>query len=138
MSVDLPHGEWGRSDSEGPLRQCIKELRGLGFEAHLFIGDSTSQPIIESVKAHAPFDCVFIDANHTENNVRTDFTNYGRLGKYVCFHDIAWKRVPKPTRLPIEVPKVWADIKQTFKDKAKFREISHHHDDNGIGILEWI
>jgi cephalosporin hydroxylase len=137
VAVDLPHGHWGRSDSEAPLRECVKHLQRDGFDAYLFIGDSTDKRIVESVRSLAPFDCVFIDANHTEQYVRTDFTNYGRLGKYCCFHDIAWANPTPPNRLPIEVPIVWAELKETFKDTAAFREIKHDNGHNGIGIIKW-
>jgi hypothetical protein len=39
--------------------------------------------------------------------------------------------------LPIEVPKVWADLKQKFAEVATFREIKHDTGHNGIGILTW-
>src|SRR5262245_12575907 len=137
VAVDLPHGAWGRSDSEFPLQECCKELGRRGHDVTLFIGDSTSPPLVEKVRALAPFDCVFIDANHTEKYVRTDFTNYGRLAKFCCFHDISWNNPTPPNRLAIEVPKVWAELKQTFHDTAKFREIKHDSGHNGIGILKW-
>ena len=137
VAVDLPHGHWGRSDSEVPLRECVNELQRKGYDAHLFIGDSTDVNIIAKVQALAPFDCVFIDANHTEIYVRSDFTNYGRLARYCCFHDIGWNNPTLPGKLPIEVPKVWAELKETFKNQAGFREIKHDNGHNGIGIIKW-
>ena len=138
VAVDLPHGHWGRSDSEAPLRECVAQLRRNGFDAHLFLGDSTAPQIVQSVRALAPFDCVFIDANHTEQYVRTDFINYGKLARYCCFHDIGWRQPTPVNRLPIEVPKVWAELKVTFQDQAKwFREIKHDNGHNGIGIIKW-
>jgi len=135
--VDLPHGHWGRSDSENPLRECARHLQKLGFNVHLFIGDSTAPHVVEGVRNLAPFDCVFIDANHTEKYVRTDFDNYGRLARYCCFHDIGWAQPTPPNRLPIEVPKVWKELKETFRDDADFREIKHDRGHNGIGIIKW-
>lgn len=138
VAVDLPFGHWGRSDSEAPLRECVKHLQREGFDAHLIIGDSTTPQVIEAVRALAPFDCIFIDANHTEHYVRTDFTNYGRLAKFCCFHDIGWNQPTPANRLPIEVPMVWAELKETFREQAKFREIKHDKGHNGIGILKWV
>jgi cephalosporin hydroxylase len=138
VCVDLPHGHWGRSDSENPLKECVKHLKRNGFDAYLFLGDSTAPNIVEAVRALAPFDCILIDANHTEPFVRQDFLNYGKLGKYCCFHDIGWNNPTPPNRLPIEVPKVWAELKETFRETAKFREIKHDNGHNGIGILQWI
>jgi cephalosporin hydroxylase len=138
VCVDLPHGQWGRGDSENPLKECVKHLKKLGFDAHLFLGDSAKPEIIEAVRRLAPFDCTFIDANHTEPCVRKDFDSYGRLGRFCCFHDIGWNQPTPPNRMPIEVPKVWAEYKTAFADKARFREIKHDNGHNGIGILEWI
>src|SRR5262245_4610958 len=73
VSVDLPNGLWGRSDSEPSLKICVQKLKARGFDTHLFVGDSTDPQIIEKVKALGPFDCLFIDANHTESFVRKDF-----------------------------------------------------------------
>ena len=138
VAVDMPNTHWGRSDSENPLRECVKQLKKYGFDAHLFFGDSTSEQIVESVRKLAPFDCCFIDANHTEPYVRKDFANYGPLAKHCCFHDIGWNNPTPPNRLAIEVPKVWAWIKEEFKAKANFREIKLDKNHNGIGILTWL
>jgi len=137
VSVDLPNGHWGRSDSELSLRNCIDQLKRRGFDAHLFLGDSTAQPIIEAVQKLAPFDCVFIDANHTELYVRKDFAHYGKLGKYCCFHDIAWNNPTPPKRIPIEVPKVWKEFKELYRNEAEIQEIKCDVNHNGIGIIYW-
>lgn len=137
VAVDLPHSHWGRSDSEDSLRSCFQQLKAEGFDAHLFLGDSTSAPIVEQVGKLAPFDAIFIDANHTEPYVRKDFKNYGRLTKVICMHDIGWNNPTPPGRLPIEVPKVWAELRQIYREEAEFMEIRRDVNHNGIGILEW-
>jgi hypothetical protein len=137
VAVDLPNGHWGRSDSEVSLRTCFNQLKIRGFDAHLFIGDSTSQHIADAVRSLAPFDCLLIDANHTERYVRADFLNYGKLAKHCCFHDIGWNQPPQPGRMPIEVPKVWREFRETFREAAEFREIKRDVGHNGIGIISW-
>jgi cephalosporin hydroxylase len=137
VCVDMPNQAWGRSDSEESLRNCADALRKLGHDVHLFVGDSTRPDIVESVKALAPFDLMFIDANHTEKYVRADFGNYGTLTNVLCFHDIGWRQVTPPGRLPNEVPKVWANIKELYRFGATFREIMLDNGHNGIGIMEW-
>lgn len=141
VAVDMPNSHWGRSETLESLQNCVTTLRNRGYDAHLFIGDSTSEPIVERVKALSPFDLLFIDANHTEPYVRKDFGNYGTLAKIVCFHDIGWNPEndkTRPGRLPIEVPKVWADIKKVYQFAATFQEIKHDNGHNGIGILRWV
>jgi hypothetical protein len=137
VAVDMPNQAWGRSDSDESLRNCVKALRALEFDAHLFIGDSTSPAIVDHVKALAPFDLLFIDANHTESYVRKDFQAYGAMANIVCFHDIGWNNPTPPGRLPIEVPKVWADIKKVYQTAATFKEIKYDNGHNGIGIMRW-
>lgn len=137
VSVDLPNSHWGRSESQASLEACIAHLKRDGYDAHLFLGDSTSPDIINKVSALAPFDAVFIDANHTEPYVRRDFSNYGTLTRIVCFHDIGWNNPTPPGRMPIEVPKVWAELKNAHRDRATFSEIRHDHGHNGIGIMQW-
>ena len=147
VAVDLPNSHWGRSESEGSLRECVRELKRAGHDAHLIMGDSTSAPVIDAVEKAGPFDLIFIDANHTEKYVRRDFQHYGVMGKVICFHDIAWNNPTPPNRMAIEVPKVWAEIKEANKGTATFHEIkldtkwnekeNRHECHNGIGILTW-
>ena len=137
VAVDLPNGQWGRSDSEESLRTCFDDLKKNGFDAHLFLADSTAEKTVKSVQALAPFDCVFIDANHTEPYVRKDFANYGKLAKHCCFHDVSWNNPTPPGRMAIQVPKVWKELKEAYRERAEFREIRLEERHNGIGIISW-
>jgi len=132
VSVDLPHGDTSFKESEPHLRACVEELKKKGYDAHLFLTSSQDASTINSVRALAPFDLLFIDANHTELFVRHDWSVYGPMAKMVAFHDINWKARPEPSKkMPIEVPKVWNEIKTGFKHK----EIKYCPRDNGIGVL---
>lgn len=137
VAVDLPNAVHGRSDSEESLVHCIQALKGLGKDAHLIIGDSTADAIVKRVEALGPYDLLFIDANHTEAYVRKDFINYAHLARIVCFHDIGQTHMQIPGRSAIEVPKVWAELKQTYRFGAVFDEIKLDTGHNGIGIMEW-
>lgn len=133
VSVDLPHGDTSFKESQPHLEACVSELNKRGHNACLFIGDSTDPKIIDGVSSLAPFDLVFIDANHTEPYVRADWKNYGKFGRIVAFHDIGWIPRQEPSKkMPIEVPKVWAEIKQQH---ARYVEIRKCERDNGIGIV---
>ena len=56
----------------------------------LICGDSTSQEVIQQAKNLGPFDCVFIDGNHSSEYVKLDLENYTPLvkqGGIVALHD---------------------------------------------------
>ena len=132
VSVDLPQGDGSFKASRPNLEECHRELKKRGYDAHLFMGDSTDAEIVRKVELLGPFDLVFIDANHTEPFVRKDWANYGKLGKMVAFHDIGWIPRPEPSKkMPIEVSKVWNEIKSSFRS----REIRYCSRDYGIGIV---
>jgi predicted O-methyltransferase YrrM len=137
VAVDMPNQAWGRSDSLESLQHCVDKLRVLGHDAWLFVGDSTSAGVVDRVKKLAPFDLLFIDANHTEPYVRKDFQNYGSLARIVCFHDIGWNNPTPPGRMAIEVPQFWQSLKNVYRESATFREIKHDKNHNGIGIMRW-
>ena len=60
----------------------------------LFKGDSKSQAAIDWAIKRAPFDMVYIDADHHYESVVSDFNNYGSLSKkIVAFHDISHQHV---------------------------------------------
>jgi predicted O-methyltransferase YrrM len=132
VAVDLPHGDASFKESQPNLEACVDELTRRGYETHLHLGDSTDPAIIADVTRLAPFDLCFIDANHTEPFVRKDWANYGPLARIVAFHDIGWVPRPEPSKkMPIEVPKVWKQIKRGFYNQ----EIRMCPRDNGIGIV---
>jgi hypothetical protein len=127
VGVDLPLGD----HTLQPLKQRFVQLRTLGYDAHLKIGDSTNRAIIEMVRALGPFDLCLIDANHTEPYVRADWANYGSMASIVAFHDIGWIEPPGFKKMPIHVPRVWNEIKQKFRHS----EIKCEQGHNGIGVL---
>jgi predicted O-methyltransferase YrrM len=133
VSVDLPHGDTSFKESQPHLEACVRHLSEEGYKALLFLGDSTDQRIIDSVKALGPFDAVFIDANHTLPYVTKDWENYGQMAtKLVAFHDVGWKPRPEVSKkMPIEVPMLWNKLKQQYRHQ----EICLEPRDNGIGVL---
>jgi len=54
-------------------------------------GDSTCITTIDAAKFHEPYDCIFVDGNHTYKYVMSDFTNYYPMLKtdgIFAFHDV--------------------------------------------------
>ena len=135
VSVDLPHGDTSFKESQPHLEACVEDLKKTyDHDAHLILGDSTSDEIVEKVRALGPFDMCFIDANHTEPYVRKDWANYGPMCRIVAFHDIGWRPRPEPSKkMPIEVPKVWDEIKKGYKHSEIL--LCYTKRDNGIGVL---
>jgi cephalosporin hydroxylase len=133
VSVDLPHGDTSFKENLPHLQDCVARLRKMGYDSHLFVGDSTNPEIVAKVKELSPFDVCLIDANHTEPFVRKDWANYGPMCRMVAFHDISWKLEDRSTKkMPIDVPIVWAELKQQY---PKHVEYKYNRRDNGIGVL---
>jgi predicted O-methyltransferase YrrM len=97
-------------------------------ELAVVTGDTRSPNARASAAHHAPYDWLFIDADHHELPVRLDWQAYGPLvapGGIVAFHDIA------PTADPtIEVAPLWAELRDEY-DTAQIVEPGGF----GIGIV---
>jgi cephalosporin hydroxylase len=135
VAVDMPNGTKAWPESERSLRAVADELTRQGRKCSLIWGDSADPKVVRQVvAARAAYDMVFIDANHTLPYVRKDWENYGKLAeKAVVFHDISWDRGPEWTRVRIEVPAFWRDIKQAHH----YTELKYDptRRDNGLGII---
>lgn len=130
LSIDRPNPGSG---TEKSLLECVGRLRELGRDAHVVLGDSTDEEIIERARAMGPFDLVFIDGNHTLPYVTRDWQNYGPMGGMVAFHDIAFeKEVSHPGKLPIEVSKLWRQIEA--EGTYRTRRFVADGSDKGIGV----
>lgn len=123
VSIDLPHGDGSFKDSEPNLRECMSALAGLGYDARLILGDSTSPKVVDMATALGPFDAIFIDGNHSMPFVRLDYMNYGGLSRIVAFHDIG---DPK-----MEVRAYWNGLKTEYG----WEEMIANPGEYGIGVL---
>lgn len=116
IAVDLPNGPWGRPGTEARLRERASQLRELGYEAHVIIGDSRCKNTIKQVLTLSPlYQLCFIDGDHSYEGVSTDWDNYGRFAEWVVFHDTCQDKVPGPRRLWSElVAADTFDVHKTF------------------------
>lgn len=65
--------------------------RERGSTLHTIRGDSRDAATIDAARHHAPYDWIFIDAEHSYAFVSLDWRNYGPMvkpGGVVAFHDI--------------------------------------------------
>ena len=110
------------------------EVRGVEKEAweplavareYIFRGDSRAPEVLSRVEEHAPYELVFIDADHSYESARDDLAAYrGYASHYVALHDIAYDPEPGVARL-------WDELsghKIAFVDDDAMRRL-------GIGLL---
>jgi hypothetical protein len=115
------------------LISTINRLKDAGYAAKLIVGDSTEPSTVFRTNLEAPFDAVFIDADHRPPAVWSDWRNYGPMARIVAFHDIGWFRTAAWTGKRIDVPQIWNEIKTAHR----FEEIKlcPTGKNNGIGVL---
>lgn len=80
-----------------------------GVEIVVIRGDSNDPRTVAHAAAYAPYDFVFVDADHHEPNVRADWRHYSQLaapGAVIALHDILESDDPT-----IEVAPLWAELR---------------------------
>ena len=131
VAVDLPFAKWGQKNSKENLIKTAGKLDEFGYKnVSVIFGDSHDPNVIAQVEKHAPYDCVFIDADHTYDAVSKDAENYWHMAsKMIAFHDICTAKTGKHGA--IEVWRLWEEIKQK---RHSYVEINCHID-MGIGVV---
>jgi predicted O-methyltransferase YrrM len=130
VTIDLPGGEFGGGSS--PLRVPLFRRLGLpGQTIHLIRGDSHDPGTVDRTRDYLKgnaADFLFIDADHTESGVRSDYAMYSplvRSGGMIAFHDIAIKN-PE-----YGVKKLWEELSATKPSRAILGSPTAY----GIGLL---
>lgn len=131
VAVDLPGSTWGYTGSDVALISCIEDLRALGYDVQLILGDSHDPKVADQVKALGPFDAALIDGDHSLAGVTQDWHDHGPLCQVVAFHDLAWKRPPTWNGARIAVPEFWSALKLNYRTD----EIQTEPSDCGIGVV---
>jgi hypothetical protein len=119
-AIDLPNAAWGRPKSDRELRE---NLKALGCEYKLFLGNSTDPRVIEA--ADREYDLVFIDADHSYAGVRRDYKNYKHMAKWLAFHDVNQSK-ERPSHGPT---RLWHEL------EGKKKEFISPKWKKGIGLL---
>jgi predicted O-methyltransferase YrrM len=99
-----------------------------GVELVVITGNSHHPDVIAQARARAPYDFIFIDADHHAVDVRADWLHYGEMtrpGSVVAFHDITPNSDPN-----CEVDQLWRELRDTY-DTAELATSGG----NGIGMV---
>jgi hypothetical protein len=111
VAVDLGGGAWGTPNSVEPLRSACAALQRKGYGIDCLFGNSQDPGMVAAVRALGPFDAILIDGDHRYEAVKRDWLNYGPMGRLVAFHDIDGEGQASGDGLPVEVQKLWAELK---------------------------
>lgn len=130
VSVDKPADEKGQASLTRAMHAIHDEF---GHMTRLCLGNSRKPNIVSEVSAHAPYDLIFIDGDHTIEGVTGDWMIYGKMGNHVAFHDIAWRPREDGNWKNIDVPVLWQILKRRFPEthEEKIAPASR----KGIGLL---
>lgn len=105
-----------------------------GVELVVIHGDSHDLETIQKAMEHAPYDWLFIDADHYYESVKADWEAYGPMvsdGGVVVFHDI----YSDPSAHPeIEVNRLWREIQAAGNQTAEI-VLDPPHVWSGLGVV---
>jgi autotransporter strand-loop-strand O-heptosyltransferase len=133
ISVDLPHGPFGRSDYDEYERDSY--LQSLGSNVTTIWGSSHDESIkqqVSDILKGEKLDFLFIDGDHTYEGVKQDYIMYKefvRPGGWIAFHDI--KDTEFHRNANCRVDQFWNELKG---NKVEFlEELSPY---GGIGFIQ--
>jgi hypothetical protein len=87
----------------------------------MVLGSSQSPEVLGMVDRYGPYDAILIDGDHSYAAVKSDWLMYGSLTPLTVFHDIAGEGESDKSRgIPVEVPRLWAEIKATGVETREF------------------
>lgn len=135
VSVDSGTGMGGKhAGAVESLKACVDELCRIGYRAFFVHAESQNEATVAQVRKFGRFDAAFIDGDHEYRGVKRDWENYGSLARIVAFHDVGWvKPEPYVNSKMVEVPKLWAELKQNYRHE-EFIDRSNGAN-YGIGVL---
>jgi len=147
IAVDLPGGAWGQAKSQPALLRAVKDLTARGYRCAAVFGDSTSPEVFTAVaqaldrlavnhESPRGFDAALIDGDHRYAGVSRDYRIWGPCAPITAFHDVAGEGVrQKTTGDPVEVPRLWREIKADPGGPCEIREFIGEGSAMGIGVI---
>lgn len=133
ISVDLPHGQFGRNDYNVNLRDIY--LKSLGSNVYTIHGSSHDINVIDNVRnilSGEQVDFLFIDGDHTYDGVKQDYDMYLQFlkpGGWVGFHDIKDTEFHRSANCRVDI--LWNELKG---NKIEFIDKSSKY--GGIGFIQ--
>jgi autotransporter strand-loop-strand O-heptosyltransferase len=133
VSIDLPHGQFGRSDYDAKTRN--EYLKSLGSDVHMLEGDSHCQCMktdLICILGDRKVDFLFIDGDHTYRGVKQDYHMYKEFvkpGGWIAFHDI--KDTEFHRNANCRVDQLWNEL---IGNKIEFIDKSSEY--GGIGFIQ--
>jgi autotransporter strand-loop-strand O-heptosyltransferase len=133
ISVDLPHGEFGRDSYDVNKRD--RYLKSLGENVTMFHGsshDESMKSLVENELNGILVDFLFIDGDHTYEGVKQDFEMYKEFvkpGGWIGFHDIKDTEFHRNANCRVDI--LWNELEG---EKIEFVDNSSSY--GGIGFIK--
>jgi len=112
------------------LRSSLSELKRVGYDMHLIIGNSAEESCLAKARELGPYDAIFIDGDHSFAGVSKDWENYGPLARIVGFHDVASDN----PALMHGASALWNQIKPGYRHVEFISDATRARADGGFGI----
>jgi predicted O-methyltransferase YrrM len=132
VAVDLPGGAWGMEGSADPQAwKAWGEERGVRVIP--ILSHSQTRGVIGAVHSFAPYDFIFIDADHSYAGAKADWETYHymvRPGGIIALHDI----LPHPHDNQVEVWRLWDEIKAEAGIDYRCEELVSDENQTEMGI----
>ncbi len=132
ISVDLPHGEFGKDNYD--LEKRDEYLKSLGSFVYPIHGDSHREYIkntVSSLLGDKKVDFLFIDGDHRYEGVKLDYLMYSEFvkpGGWIGFHDIKDTEFHRSANCRVDI--LWDELEG---DKISF--IDKNSNFGGIGFI---
>lgn len=133
ISVDMPHGQFGRADYNEYERD--EYLKSLGSNVTMLWGSSHEPKMLEEVESilgGEVLDFLFIDGDHTYEGVKQDYEMYRHLvkpGGWIGFHDT--KDTEFHRNANCRVDQLWSELEGNKMDFLDSRS-----EYGGIGFIQ--